>query len=118
MGKQYFCPYQQVVSTLYFIFYLPLIVIPHYLRQLTFSPPPPPLTEYAATPARVGIIKSKTVLPLTADEALAVSETLLRPPRFSRCIFGLSYLKPEHRTFGDAYFIAHVAASDKGLPPP
>ena len=35
---QYFCAYQQVVSTSYFFLYPIFILLPHYLRQLPFSP--------------------------------------------------------------------------------
>ena len=64
-GVSYFCAYKQVVSTSYFIPYPLLILLPHYLHQLPFSPPPPPPTEFATPLTRVGIRKIKIASPLT-----------------------------------------------------
>ena len=56
-----------VVSTLSYHVYTSLVLLPHHLRQLPFSSPPPP--EYAATsrvrlpPVRVGMQNHMTVLP-------------------------------------------------------
>ena len=70
-GCNVFLAYQQVVSNLSYILYPLLILIPHYMQQITFSPPPLPPTEYAPPPTRLAIRKSTTVSPLTDDESCA-----------------------------------------------
>ena len=51
----------EVISTLSYRVYPLLILLPRHLRQLPFSPPPPP--EYASPSVLDGILKHMTALP-------------------------------------------------------
>ena len=95
---QSFCAYKQAVSTFSFILYYLFILLPHYLRQLPFSPPPLPPPEYASPPYRSLIRNIKTLLPPTSDKALATAEPLHQPPCFRRLIWHCAWCRLWWRT--------------------
>ena len=62
-----------------FILYPLFILLPQYLHQLPFLPPPPQPSEYATPLARKGKRNRNTALPLTSYKAIATAESLNRP---------------------------------------
>ena len=64
MGVQYLSAYHQVVSTSSIIIYHLFILLPHYLRELTFSPLYPPPTKYDTPPGPNGHKKEKYLISL------------------------------------------------------
>ena len=96
---QYYCAYQQVMSTLSFILYPLFILFPHYFWQLPFFHPPLLPLEYSDPPVRAGIGNVYTALPPTSYKPLP-------PPSLS------TY----HRASVEASVVAPAADSNEYLP--